>query len=140
MPAVEVETPVQTPLAEQKAPRLTLLQAILGFAFIGVGSMHFIIEKFFVAIVPKSLPNPKALVQISGVAEIAGGLGVLIPGTRRLAGKGLLALLLAVFPANINMAVNADRFKNFPAWSLWARLPLQFVMIRLVWKATQAKS
>lgn len=140
MPAVEVETPAQAPIAEPKSPRLTPLQAILGFSFVGVGSLHFIAEKFFVAIVPKSLPNPKALVQISGVAEIAGGLGVLIPGTRRLAGKGLLTLLLAVFPANINMAVNAERFKNFPAWSLWARLPLQFVMIRLVWKATQSKS
>lgn len=134
------QTLAETPLAEAKPRRLTPLQAILGLSFIGVGSLHFVIEKFFVAIVPESLPNPEALVQISGVAEIAGGIGVLIPGTRSLAGKGLLALLIAVFPANINMAVNAERFNNLPEWTLWARLPLQFVMIGLVWKATQSKS
>ncbi|MGB1583931.1 MAG: DoxX family protein, partial [Solirubrobacterales bacterium] len=113
--------------------RLTALQLITGLAFMTTGTLHFVAEKFFTAIVPRSLPNPKMLVYVSGVAEFAGGLGVLIPGTRRLAGKGLLALLIAVFPANINMAVNADRFKQFPAWSLWARLPLQFLMIRQVW-------
>lgn len=140
MSSVETQSPSEAPFDEAKPPRLTLLQTIVGLSFIGIGTSHFVIEKFFVAIVPKSLPNPKALVQISGVAEIAGGLGVLIPGTRRLAGKGLLTLLLAVFPANINMAVNSERFKNIPAWSLWARLPLQFVIIRIVWKATQRKS
>ncbi len=124
---------------EAAPKRLTVLQLITGIAFMTTGTLHFVAEKFFTAIVPKSLPNPKLLVYVSGVAEFAGGLGVLIPGTRRLAGKGLLALLIAVFPANINMAVNADRFKQFPAWSLWARLPLQFLMIRQVWKATQSK-
>lgn len=121
------------------AKRLTPLQLIVGFAFMTTGILHFVAEKFFTAIVPKSLPNPKLLVHVSGVAEFAGGVGVLLPRTRPLAGKGLLALLIAVFPANINMAVNADRFKQFPAWALWARLPLQFLMIRQVWKATQTK-
>jgi uncharacterized membrane protein len=101
------------------------------------GAMHFKAERFFTAIVPKSLPNPKALVYVSGVAEFAGGVGVLIPRTRRLAGKGLIALLVAVFPANVNMAVNAERFKRFPAWSLWARLPLQYAAIAAVRRATQ---
>jgi uncharacterized membrane protein len=104
--------------------------------FLGSGIMHFTHEKFYTAIVPKSLPNPKALVQISGVAEIAGAVGVLLPSTRRLAGKGLIALLIAVFPANIQMAVNSDRYKQFPAWALWARLPLQFVAIAMVWRGT----
>lgn len=99
------------------------------------GVMHFAAEKFFIAIVPKSLPNPRLLVQISGVAELMGAIGILIPGTRRLAGKGLIALLLAVYPANINMAVNADRFKQFPKWALWARLPLQFAAMGLVKRA-----
>lgn len=128
----------EEPTAEvPAAKRLTPLQLITGFAFMTTGTLHFVAEKFFTAIVPKNLPNPKMLVYVSGVAEFAGGLGVLIPRTRRLAGKGLLALLIAVFPANINMAVNADRFRQFPAWALWARLPLQFLMIRQVWKATQ---
>jgi len=105
--------------------------------FLGSGVMHFTHEKFYTAIVPKSLPNPKALVQISGVAEIAGAVGVMIPGTRKLAGKGLIALLIAVYPANIQMAMNADRYKQFPAWALWARLPLQFAAIALVWRGSQ---
>jgi uncharacterized membrane protein len=107
--------------------------------FLGSGIMHFTHEKFYTAIVPKSLPNPKLLVQISGVAELAGAVGVLIPGTRKLAGKGLIALLIAVFPANINMALNPERFKRFPAWSLWARLPLQFAAIEMVRRASQVE-
>jgi uncharacterized membrane protein len=74
------------------------------------------------------------------VAEIAGGIGVMIPKTRRLAGLGLIALLVAVFPANINMAVNSEKFNKFPAWALWARLPLQFAMIAGVWRATQPRA
>ncbi|MFY9487681.1 MAG: DoxX family protein [Solirubrobacterales bacterium] len=119
----------------RRRPGLKQFAVAAGFA--GSGVMHFTHERFYTAIVPKSLPNPKLLVYISGVAELAGALGVLIPQTRRLAGKGLTALLLAVFPANINMAVNAERFKQFPAWSLWARLPLQYLVIRLVRRATQ---
>jgi uncharacterized membrane protein len=107
------------------------------FLFLGSGIMHFTHEKFYTAIVPKSLPEPKLLVQVSGVAEIAGAVGVLVPSTRKLAGKGLIALLIAVFPANINMALNPDKFKQFPAWALWARLPLQFAAIALVWRGSQ---
>jgi uncharacterized membrane protein len=115
--------------------RLTPLQLAVGLAFMSVGTLHFAAERFFTAIVPKSLPNPRALVYVSGVAEIAGGAGVLLPRTRRLAGKGLIALLVAVFPANVNMAVNAERFGRFPAWSLWARLPLQALIIDAVRRA-----
>ncbi len=117
--------------------RLTPLQAVTGVSFMFMGTLHFIAEKFFVAIVPKSLPNPRALVQISGVFEFLGGLGVLIPSVRKYAGHGLLALVVAVFPANINMAVNSERFRAFPAWALWARLPLQFAILAIVWIATQ---
>lgn len=108
--------------------------------FLTSGTLHFVTEKFFVAIVPRGLPKPRLLVQVSGAAELAGAAGVLIPRTRRLAGKGLIALLVAVFPANVNMAVNAERFKQVPAWALWARLPLQFVAIAWVWAATQRRS
>lgn len=127
----------ESPINQSK---LTAAQAITGAAFLTTGIGHFVIDKFFVAIVPKSLPNPEALVAISGVAEIAGGVGVLVPQTRRLAGLGLIALLVAVFPANINMAANADKFDNIPAWALWARLPLQFGMILGVWRATQPRA
>jgi uncharacterized membrane protein len=68
---------------------------------------------------------------VSGVAEIAGGLGLLVPRTRRAAAWGLIALFIAVFPANVNMAVNELPLgtKTVPAWTLWARLPLQLVLI-----------
>lgn len=113
------------------------LQLATAAIFMTTGTLHFVIERFFTAIVPKGLPNPRLLVHLSGIAEFAGGVGVLIPATRRLAGQGLIALLLAVFPANINMAVNSERFKQFPAWALWLRLPLQFAIIAQVWLATQ---
>ncbi|MGH2905696.1 MAG: DoxX family protein [Solirubrobacterales bacterium] len=118
---------------------LTPLQISAGLMYIVSGILHFVIEKFYTSIVPPKFPNPKALVYISGVAEIAGGIGVFIPRTRRLAGKGLIALLIAVFPANVNMALNPDKFNRFTPVQLWGRLPLQFAAIFHVWKATQAR-
>lgn len=116
-----------------------ILQLATAATFLTTGTLHFVAEKFFTAIVPKSLPNPKLLVYVSGVFEILGGIGVLFSRTRRPAGWGLIALLLAVFPANVNMALNPERFKQFPAWALWARLPLQFAIIAQVWKAALAR-
>ena len=82
------------------------------------------------------LPNPGALVAISGVAEVLGGVGLLVPRLRRPAMWGLLALLLAVFPANVNMALNREELApSVPEWTLWARLPLQAVLAWLVWTA-----
>jgi uncharacterized membrane protein len=80
---------------------------------------------------PEVLPAPLALVYISGVAEIMGGLGLILPATRKLAAWGLILLLLAVFPANVNMAVNDLPLgaTPVPTWALWARLPLQLVGI-----------
>ena len=81
-------------------------------------------------IVPPQLGHAPELVAISGIAEIAGGLGLMIPRTRRAAGFGLIALLVAVWPANIFMAVEANHFASVaPAWVLWARVPLQIVLI-----------
>jgi uncharacterized membrane protein len=88
--------------------------------------------------VPPSLHDDAArLVRISGIAEIAGGVGVLLPRTRRLAGLGLIALLGAVFPANLHMARNPERFRRIPRWALYARLPLQPLMMRWAWRATR---
>jgi uncharacterized membrane protein len=106
---------------------------------VGVGIMHFVQPAQFAAIVPKALPAPLLLVYISGVAEILGGVGVQLPATRRLAAWGLIALYVAVFPANINMAINhlplGDRPVS-PAF-LWARLPLQLVLIYWAWRYTR---
>jgi uncharacterized membrane protein len=107
----------------------------LGAFFLIAGSLHFLRPKPYVAIVPDALPRKREIVFASGVAELAGGAGVLVPSTRRLAGWWLIATLLAIFPANVNMAVNAERFRVVPEPLLWARLPLQGALIAWVWRA-----
>ncbi len=112
---------------------------LLSFAFVWVGITHFTGPEFFVAIVPPYLPAPLALVYISGVAEIAGGLGVLLAATRRWAGWGLIALLVAVYPANIHMALHPEDFPEASAGALYVRLAFQLVFFAWVWWATLAK-
>ena len=73
----------------------------------------------------------------SGVAEVIGGLAVLVPATRRLSGLWLVALLAAVFPANLYMAREPERFSKVPRWALYARLPLQPLCMLWAWKATR---
>ncbi len=98
--------------------------------------MHFVVPGAYRRIVPPYLPVPDALVYASGVAEIAGGAGLIPKATRRSAGWWLIATLVAVFPANLHMALHADEFSKVPggAPSLWARLPFQVVFI--AWVAT----
>ena len=106
---------------------------VLAAAFVGAGVLHFVRPRMFEAIVPRWLPAPRALVLLSGAAEIAGGVGLLVPGLRVAAAWGLAALLVAVFPANVEMARHAERFASVaPRWALWARLPLQAVLIAWV--------
>ena len=93
------------------------------------------------AIVPPRVQSQaKELVEISGVAEILGGVGVLIGPTRRAAGVGLIALLAAVFPANVYMARTPERFPRIPRWALYARLPLQPLMMWWAWHATRKRA
>lgn len=106
------------------------LPVALLFVFAGV--MHFVRPEPFESIVPQGLPAPRVLVYASGVAEIAGGLGLLHPRSARSAGWWLIATLLGVFPANVYMAVEAERFASIPAWLLWGRLPLQALLIAWV--------
>jgi uncharacterized membrane protein len=109
----------------------TALRWLLAIVMVAAGANHFISPAPYVAMMPVSLPWHLALVYVSGVAEIAGGLGLLVPRTRRAAAWGLIALLIAVFPANVNMAVNELPLgtTTVPTWALWARLPLQLVLI-----------
>lgn len=109
---------------------------LLGAFFLVAGSLHFLKPKPYVAIVPDALPRKLELVYASGVAELAGGALVLPRRTRRAAGWWLIATLIAVFPANVNMAVNADRFRSVPEPLLWARLPVQGLLIAWVWRVT----
>jgi uncharacterized membrane protein len=108
---------------------------IIGAFFVASGVLHFVRPQPFVDIVPSYLPGALLLVYVSGFFEIAGGIGLQIPPLRRLAGWGLIALLFAVFPANIFMLTDHPYLMGqlVPAWILWLRLPLQFVLIALVW-------
>jgi uncharacterized membrane protein len=109
----------------------TALRWLLTVFMVIAGLNHFLSPDAYVVMVPSALPAPLALVQISGVAEILGGLGLVLARTRRAAGWGLIALLVAVFPANLNMAVNHLPLAGhaLPGWALWGRLPLQLVLI-----------
>ncbi len=113
-------------------PRVVVL-LLVSVLFTVTGIMHFTNTAFFSAIVPPYLPAPDMLVYVSGVFEILGGIGVLVPATRRFSGYGLLALLVAVYPANIHMALNPELFPDASAGALYARLPFQFVFAALVW-------
>jgi uncharacterized membrane protein len=122
---------------------MRLSQRLLAGFFSFAGIMHFVIPKSYEATVPAASPvPPKEAVQISGVAEVAGALAVLDPRTRPLARWWLIGLLLAVFPANIYMAVKPEEIRGLDTekvkpWMLWARLPLQPLMMVWVWRATR---
>lgn len=117
-----------------------ILLILLAVSFVFAGTMHFVVPQYYVAMMPPFLPAHLALVYISGVAEIAGGLGVLLPATRRAAAWGLIALLVAVFPANIYVAIyDIPLFgaTEGPGLLAWLRLPLQGVMILWAWWYTR---
>lgn len=103
-------------------------RVLLASLFIAGGVAHFVFTRAYVNVVPDYMPAHRGLVLISGGAEIAGGAGLLFPRTRRYAAWGLVILLLAVFPANVWMAQNSDRY-GVPQWLLWIRLPLQLPLI-----------
>jgi uncharacterized membrane protein len=98
--------------------------------FLVSGTLHLVRPALFLAIIPPQLGHAHALVAISGAAELAGGLGLLLPATRRAAALGLIALLVAVWPANWYMAFAASHFAAVaPAWVIWLRVPLQLPLI-----------
>lgn len=108
------------------------LRWLAALCFVVAGTLHFLKPELYLQIMPPYLPAPKLLVAVSGASEIAGGIGLLMPSSRHLAGWGLIALLIAVLPANIYMLQQAGSSHLSP-WILWARLPLQGVFIAWVW-------
>ncbi len=111
---------------------------LLALFFMAAGISHFLNSDVYVAIMPPYLPAHLELVYFSGLLEILGGIGVALSPTRQWAGYGLIILLMAVFPANLYMAMNPDKFVDIlPAWSLYARLPIQFLLIGWTWWATR---
>ena len=106
-----------------------VLQWLLGLLFLAAGANHFRVPDFYVRLVPPYLPWPRQLVYLSGVCEIVLGGLLLVPRCSHYAAWGLIALLVAVFPANLHMALNPDLYPEFGRVALWLRLPLQGVLI-----------
>jgi uncharacterized membrane protein len=117
--------------------RITV-RVLLAALFLVAGTVHLRQPGLFLQVMPPAIPFPKACILISGVCELLGGVGLLIPlrAIQLLTGWGLTLLLIAVFPANIYMAVDNVRVNGhvIPAWLLWLRLPFQpLLMAGVVW-------
>ena len=113
---------------------MRFVRALAGPFFVLAGTMHFVVPRTYARIMPPYLPRHGELVYASGVAEAVGGLGLMPRATRRLAGWWLIATLIAIFPANVHMALHPEEFPKVPggAVALWARLPFQAVFIAWV--------
>ncbi len=116
-------------------PRRVSLLLMAAF-YVFAGTMHFVAPGFYLQMMPAYLPWHLPLVYLSGACEIGLGLLLLVPGLRRLAAFGVILLLIAVFPANLNMALHHIQPVGVPDWlahpsplALWLRLPLQLVLI-----------
>ncbi len=121
----------------------TVLLWLMGAFYIVAGLMHFANPEFYLPMMPPYLPYHRELIFWSGVAEVLCGIGVLIPATRRAAGWATIALLIAVFPANIHIAINnvplGGRSEGLGIWN-WVRLPFQGVLILWAWWYTRPDS
>ena len=113
---------------------------VMGAMYIVAGIGHFVVTRTYMHIMPDYLPAHRELVLISGAAEIAGGVGVMVPQTRRAAAWGIVALLVAVMPANIWMAQHPERYPGVPLWAIWMRLPLQLPLLWWAWRYTRQRS
>ena len=114
------------------------MRRLFGPFFVFAGVMHFVKPDWYEAIVPPYMPASRHIVYASGVAEIAGGLGVLHARTRPAAALWSIATLIAVFPANVHMAIHPEGFeKRVPGGrrGLWARLPVQALFVAWAWAA-----
>ena len=123
---------------------MTLTQKLLAATFTFTGVMHFVRPKDYQAIMPPPVPMHAEAVALSGVAEVVGALAVIPPRTRRFARWWNLAWLVAVFPANVYMAMKPEEVAKrgvpadrIPRWLLWARLPFQPLFMLWVWRATE---
>lgn len=118
----------------------TALLWLMGFAYIAAGVMHFVSPEFYLPMMPPYLPWHLELVYLSGLAEIVLGVAVLIPATRVLAAWGIILLLIAVFPANLHIAIHnvplGDATEGYGIAN-WIRLPFQALFIAWAWWYTR---
>jgi uncharacterized membrane protein len=105
--------------------------------FINVGVDHFVNPEFYLSIMPPAFPLHLEAVYISGFFEVLGGVGVLIPRLRKIAGWGLVALLVAVYPANIYMAITPEAFPEPSVALLYVRLAFQFLFFYWAFSVTR---
>lgn len=117
--------------------RAATRRCVLGLAFVAAGVLHFVRPEVYVSIMPPYLPWHAELVALSGAAEVALGLLALPARTAPLAGWGLVALLVAVFPANVHMALHPELFPAIPPWVLYVRLPFQGVLMWWAYRWTR---
>ncbi len=124
--------PDADPVLDRSRLRFAAMMVVVGVA-------HFVAPRFFERIVPRWFPWAREAVVVSGVAEVASGVLLAVPATRRLGGLLATATIVAVYPANIQMAVDASRGEDVgvPAWAAWLRLPMQIPMIRRAWSFTR---
>ena len=117
--------------------------AAMGIFYIAAGVNHLIHPLTYMTVMPPNIPAPAATIAISGVAEMLGGIGLLIPNglvfprTRAVAAWGIVALLIAVSPVHINMCLHPEQFPAIPLWAIWLRLPLQLPLILWAWIYTR---
>lgn len=118
---------------------ITLPRGLLALFFVIAGVLHFVFMPNYMSVMPPWLPWPRTLVIVSGLCEIAGGFGVLWSATRVWAGYGLIALCVAVLPANVQMLMDAQAAHASSVWIglLWLRLPLQALLMLWIWRATR---
>ena len=117
-----------------------ILKWILGVGMTAAGVYHFINPEFYLKIMPPYLPAPLFLVYLSGFFEIAFGVSLLIPRFTRFAAWGIIALLIAVYPANIYMAMNTELFPEISPAALYFRLLFQIVFIAWAFWFTRCES
>lgn len=110
-----------------------VMRWLLAGLFVAAGVMHFVRPEVYARMMPPHLPWHLPLVYLSGVCEVMLGVLLLVPRVQSAAAWGMVALLVAVFPANVHMALNPELFPQVPPAALWARLPLQGVFIAWAW-------
>lgn len=134
--AATIGRPGEFPAAHFFGDKVTVGRLLLAAVFVVAGMLHFVLTPVYMRIMPGYLPSPRMLVLLSGVFEILGGVGLVLPGfppVRQIAACGLISLLIAVSPANVQMALDHARWPGIPEWLLWVRVPLQ---LPLIWWAS----
>jgi len=112
---------------ESKLKRTGLVAQAMLYSVAGVN--HFVMPGRYEAIMPPHYAHPSALIALSGAAEVLGGVGLLVPVTRRFSAWGIMAMLVVYFDVHFYMAAHAERFAPLPRWILYARIPLQLVLM-----------